>query len=121
MAMTLQIADRWFEWERLDDGVTRLWEPHVVRVEQCNIWHVRGRDHGVLIDTGRRIASRRPAAKDLFEKALVAVATHTHVDHVGSMHEFSERIVHEAEAEQLTRSSENWSLLRSDHPIEFIA
>jgi glyoxylase-like metal-dependent hydrolase (beta-lactamase superfamily II) len=118
--MTLQIADRWFEWERMDDGVTRIWEPHVIRVEQCNIWHVRGRDRDVLIDTGMGIASLRAAAKHLFEKALLAVATHTHVDHVGSMHEFSERIVHEAEAHELARAADNFSLLRSDHPVEFI-
>jgi glyoxylase-like metal-dependent hydrolase (beta-lactamase superfamily II) len=118
--MTLQIADRWFEWEHLTDGVTRLWEPHVIRVEQCNIWHVRGRQRDLLIDTGMGIASLRTAAQDLFDKALAAVATHTHVDHVGSMHEFSERIVHEAEAHELARAAENFSLLRSDHPVQFI-
>jgi glyoxylase-like metal-dependent hydrolase (beta-lactamase superfamily II) len=118
--MTLRIADRWFEWEHLTDGVTRLWEPHVIRVEQCNIWHVRGRQRDLLIDTGMGIASLRTAAQDLFDKALAAVATHTHIDHVGSMHEFSERIVHEAEADALARAAENFSLLRSDHPVQFI-
>jgi len=119
--MTLRIADRWFEWEPLADGVTRIWEPHVIRVEQCNIWHVRGRARDLLVDTGMGIASLRDAAQEIFDKALTAVATHTHVDHVGSMHEFSDRIVHAAEADTLARASENFSLLRSDHPVEFIA
>ena len=119
--MALKIADRWFRWERIGDGVTRIWEPHVIRVMQCNIWHVRGRDRDLLIDTGMGVASLRHAAQEIFDKPLVAVATHTHLDHVGSLHEFRERIVHAAEAEALTRPSDNWSMLRSDHPVEFIA
>src|ERR1700722_3775185 len=118
--MPLQIAHRWFEYERLPDGITRIWEPHVIRVMQCNIWHVRGRARDLLIDTGMGIASLRTAAQHLFEQPLAAVATHTHIDHVGSMHEFSERIVHEAEAHELARAAENFSLLRSDHPVQFI-
>jgi glyoxylase-like metal-dependent hydrolase (beta-lactamase superfamily II) len=119
--MSLQIADRWFEFERLADGITRIWEPHVIRVMQCNIWHVRGRDRDLIIDTGMGIASLAQAAAHLFDKALTAVATHTHIDHVGSLHEFSDRIVHEAEAQQLTRASDNFSLIRAEHPVEFIS
>lgn len=119
--MTLRIAARWFERERVSDEITRLWEPHVIRVEQCNIWHVRGRDRDLLIDTGMGVASLREAAQDIFDRPLAAVATHTHIDHVGSLHEFGERIVHAAEAAALERASENFSMLREDHPVEFIA
>src|ERR1700682_778461 len=119
--MTLQIAARWFEYERLTDGITRIWEPHVIRVMQCNIWHVRGRDRDLLIDTGMGIASLHDAAQHLFDKALAAVATHTHLDHIGSLHEFSERIVHKAEAEHLHRPSENFSLRREGHSVAHIA
>jgi glyoxylase-like metal-dependent hydrolase (beta-lactamase superfamily II) len=119
--MTLQIADRWFDHERLSDDITRIWEPHVIRVMRCNIWHVRGRDRDLLIDTGMGIASLHDAARHLFDKALTAVATHTHVDHVGSLYEFGERIVHRAEAVHLTQPSDNFSMLREGHPPEFIA
>jgi glyoxylase-like metal-dependent hydrolase (beta-lactamase superfamily II) len=119
--MTLQIADRWFDYERLADGITRLWEPHVIRVMQCNIWHVQGRDRDLLIDTGMGIASLREAARHLFDKPLSAVATHSHLDHVGSLHEFGDRIAHGAEADTLTKPSENFSLLRDEHPVETIA
>jgi len=117
----LRIADRWFEFERLSDGITRIWEPHVIRVMQCNIWHVRGRDRDLLIDTGMGIASLHDAARHLFDNALAAVATHTHLDHIGSLHEFGERIVHQAEAQHLEHPSENFSMLREEHPVEFIA
>jgi glyoxylase-like metal-dependent hydrolase (beta-lactamase superfamily II) len=119
--MTLPIAGRWFEYERLSDEVTRIWEPHVIRVMQCNIWHVRGRDRDMLVDTGMGIASLQEAAHHLFDKPLTAVATHTHLDHVGSLHEFTERVVHHAEAERMSDWSENFSMLRQDHPVELIA
>src|SRR5215510_7040264 len=113
--MSLSIAGRWFDYERLSDGITRIWEPHVIRVMQCNIWHVRGRDRDLIIDTGMGIASLHDEAQHLFDKALTAVATHTHLDHVGSLHEFPDRIVHVEEAETLTRPSENFSMLRGEH------
>jgi glyoxylase-like metal-dependent hydrolase (beta-lactamase superfamily II) len=119
--MTMRIADRWFEHERLSDGITRIWEPHVIRVMQCNIWHVRGRDRDLVVDTGMGIASLYDAARHLFDKALAAVATHTHLDHIGSLHEFEERIVHPAEAHHLEQPSENFSMLRGEHPVELIA
>jgi glyoxylase-like metal-dependent hydrolase (beta-lactamase superfamily II) len=118
--MALQIATRWFEFERLSEGVTRIWEPHVIRVMQCNIWHVQGRTRDLLIDTGMGIASLREAAAGIFDKALTAVATHTHVDHVGSLHEFADRVVHAEEAHSLTAASGNFSMMRDDHPVEFI-
>jgi hypothetical protein len=42
------------------------------------------------------------------------------VDHVGSLHEFSERIIHRAEAHELDVRSEPFSLLREDHPRDVI-
>jgi glyoxylase-like metal-dependent hydrolase (beta-lactamase superfamily II) len=65
---------------------------------RCNIWHVRGRDRDLLIDTGLGMASLKDAARRLFEKALTAVVTHAHYDHVGGFHEFEDRMVHHAEA-----------------------
>jgi len=73
--MSLQIASRWFESEHLADGVTRIWEPHVIRVMQCNIWHVRGRTRDLLIDTGLGISSLREA--DPCTNSLTASCTRT--------------------------------------------
>jgi glyoxylase-like metal-dependent hydrolase (beta-lactamase superfamily II) len=91
-------AASWFERRRIGD-VTLLWEAHVHPLLRCNIWHVRARDADLLIDTGLGVASLRTAAADLFGSHLIAVATHTHADHGGGMHEFSERWVHAAEAD----------------------
>ncbi|HET6158479.1 MAG TPA: MBL fold metallo-hydrolase [Dongiaceae bacterium] len=99
--MGFQIAEKWFEFRRIDDDVTLIWEPHVVPLIRCNIWHVRGRDRDLLIDTGLGMASLKLAARHLFEKKLIAVATHAHYDHVGGFHEFEERVIHDAEARRV--------------------
>ncbi|WP_207456252.1 MBL fold metallo-hydrolase [Azospirillum sp. SYSU D00513] len=99
--MPVQIAERWFEARRIDDDITLLWEPHVVPLLRCNIWHVRGRDRDLLVDTGMGICSLKEAARDLFDKPLVAAATHTHTDHVGGHHEFEDCLVHRLEADRL--------------------
>jgi hypothetical protein len=33
------IADRWFEFERISNDITLIWEPHAIRLMQCDIWH----------------------------------------------------------------------------------
>ncbi|MDF3931161.1 MBL fold metallo-hydrolase [Pseudomonas citronellolis] len=96
--MPLKIADRWFERRHLGDGITLLWEPHVHPMLRCNIWHVRGRERDLLVDTGMGVASLRDAARDLFERPLLTVATHCHLDHMGGLHEFDCRLCHPAEA-----------------------
>jgi glyoxylase-like metal-dependent hydrolase (beta-lactamase superfamily II) len=98
--MGFQVADRWFEFQRIDDDITLIWEPHVVPLIRCNIWHVRGRDRDLLIDTGLGMASLKEAARELLAKALTAIATHVHYDHVGGFHEFEDRIIHRAEADK---------------------
>jgi len=97
----LPIADRWFERTAVDDSVTLLWEPHVVPLMRCNIWHIRGGDHDLVIDTGMGVASLVEAASDLFDGAITAVATHGHADHIGGHHEFQDVVSHPLEAGEL--------------------
>ncbi|MFO1059473.1 MAG: MBL fold metallo-hydrolase [Dongiaceae bacterium] len=112
--MALPIADRWFERRRIDDDVTLLWEPHVSPLIRCNIWHVRGRARDLLVDTGLGIVSLAAAARDLFGKPLTAVATHTHYDHVGGLHEFPDRVVHRAEAAAMADFQDFATLISAD-------
>jgi glyoxylase-like metal-dependent hydrolase (beta-lactamase superfamily II) len=109
----LPIADRWFEIERISDDITLLSEPYVVPLMRCNIWHVRGRDRDLMIDTGMGVASLWEAARHLLDKKVTAVATHTHVDHIGGHHEFEHTLVHELEAGELRSPSDRGALLLS--------
>lgn len=92
------VAEQWFERVEVEEGVALIREPHVDPLVRCNIWHVWGRDRDLLVDTGMGLASLRAAFPELGERRVVAVATHTHVDHVGGLGEFAERVVHRLEA-----------------------
>jgi glyoxylase-like metal-dependent hydrolase (beta-lactamase superfamily II) len=121
LPMSLPIADRWFERRRIDDDITLLWEPHVDRLIRCNIWHVRGRDRDLLVDTGLGIVSLAEAARDLFGKPVVAVATHTHYDHIGGLHEFAARLVHRAEAAAMATFTDFATLRSADFDPAILA
>jgi glyoxylase-like metal-dependent hydrolase (beta-lactamase superfamily II) len=96
----LPVADRWFTAEPRDHGITWITEPHVDPFIRCNIWHVRGRDHDLLIDTGLGLRSLVAELPEVFTgRSTIAVATHYHYDHVGGHEEFAERWIHESEAE----------------------
>ena len=113
MGVVIEIAKHWFDVVKIDDDLRLITEPYVKPLIRCNIWHVRGRDRDLLVDTGIGVASLREAIKKLLEKPVITVATHTHSDHIGSHHEFDCRVVHPAEAEGLTEPEEP-ILARSD-------
>jgi len=112
--MAMKIAERWFERRRIDDDITLLWEPHVVPLLRCNIWHVRGRERDLMIDTGMGIASLKQAASDLLQKAVTAVATHVHADHIGGHHEFEDCLIHASEAPGLSQPTGDYTLVDED-------
>jgi hypothetical protein len=112
--MSLQIAERWFETRRIGDDITLLWEPHVIPLMRCNIWHLRGRYRDLLIDTGMGIMSLREAMAPLIDKPITAVATHTHADHIGSHHEFDDCLVHRLEAGTLAEPTPRSTLVTSE-------
>lgn len=101
----LPVADVWFRRERFPHGITWLSEPHVDAFARCNVWHVRGRDQDLVVDTGLGIMSLHQAAADLLERPVAAVLTHSHFDHVGGAHEFAERLAHADELSELASPS----------------
>jgi glyoxylase-like metal-dependent hydrolase (beta-lactamase superfamily II) len=85
------LATEWFRRRRLTDSLTVYDEPFVDPMFCANIYHLKGRDRDLVVDTGMGLA-RLSEALDLEPgKPVVAVATHIHVDHVGSLHEFDDR------------------------------
>jgi glyoxylase-like metal-dependent hydrolase (beta-lactamase superfamily II) len=94
----MPIADHWFDRKTIDDSITLLWEPHVIALMRCNIWHIRGRDRDLVIDTGMGLMSLSAEIADLVDKPVTAVATHGHDDHIGGHHEFADVVAHPDEA-----------------------
>ena len=91
----------WYRVQKLSDGVSLIDEPFIQAFYRCNIWHIRGRDRDMLVDSGMGVVSLREWVPLVSERALTAVASHTHFDHIGCHHEFEDRAVHRAEAELL--------------------
>ncbi|WP_271411607.1 MBL fold metallo-hydrolase [Pseudomonas sp. Q1-7] len=99
--MNIVSRDQWFNVEHCYDGISLISEPFVRPFYRCNIWHVQGRDRDLLIDSGSGLVSLREQLPWLTRRPLLAVASHTHFDHIAGHHEFPERLVHPAEAEIL--------------------
>ena len=110
----MKVADHWYQHQRISDDITLIYEPWVHPFLRCNIWHIRGRDKDMLIDTGLGMSSLKSEIADLIDKPLAAVATHIHYDHVGCLHEFDERIMHRIEAPRMSDYQEFIWLRQSD-------
>lgn len=97
--MTLRArAQDWYATETRADGVTLIHEPHIKPFYRCNMWHLRGRDRDLLIDSGMGVLPLCGWVPLVTERPLTAVASHTHFDHIGCHHEFPDRACHPAEA-----------------------
>lgn len=88
----------WWRVTPVGDGISRIDEPHILEFYRCNCWHIRGPDGDLLIDSGMGVVSLRDWVPLVSERPLLAVASHTHFDHIGCHHEFADRAVHRAEA-----------------------
>ncbi|MEO1680172.1 MAG: MBL fold metallo-hydrolase [Pseudomonadota bacterium] len=94
-------AEDWYRVEPVGDGITLIDEPFIKPFYRCNCWHVRGRDRDMLVDSGMGVVPLGKWVPLVAERDLIAVASHTHFDHIGAHHEFSTRLVHPAEADIL--------------------
>ena len=88
----------WWRTRSVGDGVTWIDEPHIHEFYRCNVWHVRGSNGDMLVDTGMGVVSLRESISIVNERPLQAVASHTHFDHIGCHYEFDCRLCHGAEA-----------------------
>jgi glyoxylase-like metal-dependent hydrolase (beta-lactamase superfamily II) len=95
------VADEWWMVADVGSGVTRLLERHVNPVIESNVWHVRGSDADLVIDTGNGLSDLRPTIERLSEgRPVIAVVTHGHFDHVGGLREFDDRRGHADDAKE---------------------
>jgi glyoxylase-like metal-dependent hydrolase (beta-lactamase superfamily II) len=101
--MQIATAETWYQTRSLDDGVTHIWEPHIQPFYRCNVWHVHGRHRDLLVDSGMGVVSLRRQIGILSGRPVLAVASHTHFDHIGAHHEFADRAVHRAEADIMAK------------------
>lgn len=107
---TIEFASRseWYATKRMDSDVTLIHEPWIKPFYRCNIWLIKGRDRDLLVDSGMGVVPLRENIPALTGRPILAVASHSHFDHIGAHHEFEECAIHENEAEIL-RSPDNVS------------
>ena len=90
-------ADIWFSQDEVYPSVWRIWEPKVHGFFQANMYLIAGATENLIVDCGMGLSSLRNHVTGFADKPIIAVATHAHVDHVGSFHEFDQRCGHAAE------------------------
>jgi glyoxylase-like metal-dependent hydrolase (beta-lactamase superfamily II) len=103
-------ADRWYQVQKLDDGVNLIHEPWIKPFFRCNMWHIKGREFDLLFDTGLGHFPLRTSLERLRERSVICVASHSHFDHIGCHHEFETRCIHCAEAHILADPRNEWTL-----------
>ena len=114
----LPVAHPWFAASDAGGGVTRLIEPHIDDLLESNVWHVPGRDADLVIDAANGIGPLLPAVQALGDgKPLIAYATHGHFDHIGGLHEFTDRRIHRDD-DAMARDPFPMRLRREDFPPE---
>jgi glyoxylase-like metal-dependent hydrolase (beta-lactamase superfamily II) len=84
-------------------------EPFLNDYFRANFYHLKGRDLDLVVDTGMGLAPLVPLLDPTPGKPVLAVATHIHADHVGSLHEFTERAGPRAEAEAFATMEDRWT------------
>jgi len=87
----------WFETTILAPGITLFTEPYVHEFFRANLYRIQGRDLDIQLDFGvgvRSLVEVSPATGH----PVLAIASHAHVDHVGSFHEYGRRAGHPIEA-----------------------
>ncbi len=109
MSEPIQERD-WYECMAVAHGLTLIHEPWIKPFFRCNIWHVAGQDRDLLFDSGLGHFGLKAHVPLVAGRPLLAVASHTHFDHIGSHHEFPDRAVHAAEAKFLADPRNEWTL-----------
>ncbi len=87
----------WFHEERLGDGVVRITEPFMHDFYRANHYRISGRDYDIQFDFGVGVQSLTAVSPSAGHPVL-AIASHAHVDHIGSFHEYPRRAGHRLEA-----------------------
>ncbi len=109
--------------ENHGDGVWRIEELYARPYCRGAIWVVDGADRRLVLDAGWGLVPLRAHVPELFERPIVAVASHTHFDHIGGLGQFAERLVHPLEAPILAdptpQAVQSWPFLGDYDALAF--
>jgi glyoxylase-like metal-dependent hydrolase (beta-lactamase superfamily II) len=103
------MKSNWFASQEIASGVFVLQDPigHIVPqydVGTVNLYFILGSYRAALIDAGMGMGDLLATCRELTDKPIWALATHSHWDHIGGLHSFSDRRIHAVEADRLLES-----------------
>jgi glyoxylase-like metal-dependent hydrolase (beta-lactamase superfamily II) len=105
----LPAGTSWFSRTSIDENLVVFTEPFLNDYFRANFYHLKGRDLDLVVDAGMGLAPLTPELDLTPGKPVLAVATHIHADHVGSLFEFSERAGPRLEAEAFATMEDRWT------------
>lgn len=94
----LQATGRFHKTFRITDTISLIQETGIANFMRCNIWHARGRDFDLVVDTGMGLSPLKDWIFQNSDRPIKAIVTHCHFDHSGGLHEFECRLGHKSEA-----------------------
>ncbi|MEW9805539.1 MBL fold metallo-hydrolase [Mesorhizobium sp. ZMM04-5] len=105
----LPAGQSWFTKSPIDANLVAFTEPFLNDYFRANFYHLKGRDLDLVIDAGMGLARLTPLLDLTPGKPVLAIATHVHADHVGSLHEFAERAGPRLEAGAFATMPDRWT------------
>jgi glyoxylase-like metal-dependent hydrolase (beta-lactamase superfamily II) len=84
----ISTSEDWFEVHEIAPNLFVFHEPRHYEGTIVNL--VIGQQNAALIDTGCGIGNLRKAVKEVTDKPVIVINTHTHLDHIGSNRQFDE-------------------------------
>jgi glyoxylase-like metal-dependent hydrolase (beta-lactamase superfamily II) len=97
---------------KINEDISCIQETGVANFMRCNIWHVKGRDYDLVIDTGMGLNPLKEWIMKETDRPIKAIGTHSHFDHSGSMHEFSCRLGHKLESKAFASGGRSETMYR---------
>jgi len=91
----IEQPDPWFEVYRLTPTVYAIYEDG--QFEEVISYLVLGEEKAALIDTGNGIGDIKTVVEGITDLPVFVLNTHTHGDHIGGNHQFSEVLAYDTE------------------------
>jgi glyoxylase-like metal-dependent hydrolase (beta-lactamase superfamily II) len=92
-AQVIDVGETWFKVLSLPNNVYGIHEPH--HWQEVISYLIIGSEKAILFDTGMGIKDISKVVKQLTDREVIVINSHTHFDHVGDNHRFEEIYVYD--------------------------
>ena len=86
MFKKIEQSQPWFEVYDLGNQIYAIYEPY--QFQEVISYVIMGEEKAILWDTGNGIGNMKQLVKELWDKELIVINSHSHFDHIGSNYQF---------------------------------